>query len=342
MLSLLILFVGSLAAHAAETSFHAAGYGNVGLNVPMDGEAAWFPAAAFNPIFLWREGDRILIENEISIADGEDGIELALEYATVDVDLWGPVLVVGKFLAPTGQFISRLHPSWINKFPDFPLIYRTGVLPMGHLGASAQYAFHVGARQKITAVAFVDQGPGVSIGGDPSLMPAPTNPDGAFGTGGRLGLFPLPALELGGSAYTSAYGEDAVSRYTLLVGDAALTLPDQGLDLRGEFTQVSWDGGEFVGGWGQAAWRLVPLDALRWLEPAVRFGYASGDTFEAELMTMSVGHGSEDIDLGSEPSYELCFGANGYLRNNVVAKLAYVHRVEVNEPTLRAQLAFGY
>ena len=342
-MALFILFLTGLSTvQAAETSFHAAGYGNVGLNVPVDGEGAWFPAAAFNPIFLWREGDRILIENEIAISDGEEGLNLELEYATVDVDLWGPVLVVGKFLTPAGQFISRLHPSWINKFPDFPLVYRAGVLPMSHLGASLQYAFHVGPQQKISAVAFVDQGPGAAIGGDPELTPKPSNPDGTFGYGGRLGLFPMPSLELGGSVYSSAYGDQGASRYSLLVADGAWTLSDQGIDLRGEFTQVTWDSGQFQGGWGQAAWRMVQLDPVRWLEPTVRFGYAEGDTFSAEVMTMSAGHDSAGVDLGDGPAYELCFGANTYLRNNVVAKVAYVHRVEVFEPTIRAQLAFGY
>ncbi len=345
MLSLLMLFVGppaALAAETAETSFHAAGYGNAGLDIPMDGEGAQFPSAAFNPIFLWREGDRILVENEISISDSDEGVELELEYATVDVDLWGPVLVVGKFLSPVGQFTSRLHPSWINKFPDFPLIYRAGVLPMSHLGASAQYAFNFGSGQKVTGVAFVDQGPGEGIGGEPSLMPSPVNPDGSFGYGSRLAFFPMPSLELGGSGYSSVYGVDASSRYTLMMGDAALTLNGIGLDLRGEFTQVSWEGGAFTGGWAQLAWRLVSVDAVSWLEPAARFGYAAGDTFQGGEMERSAGHSSGAIELGDTPAYELCVGANTYLRNNIVAKLAYVHRVEVDEPTIRAQIAFGY
>ena len=45
------------AAMAQETSFHAAGYGNTELDIPLDGDPAGFGTVAFNPIFLWREGD---------------------------------------------------------------------------------------------------------------------------------------------------------------------------------------------------------------------------------------------------------------------------------------------
>ncbi len=333
----------SLPAHAAETSFHAAGYGNVGLNVPLDGEPAWFPAAAFNPIFLWREGDRILIENELEFTDEEDGLEVGLEYASVDIDIGGPVLIVGKFLTPTGQFVSRLHPSWINKFVDFPLPYRIGVTPMSHLGASLQHAVNFGTQQKVSAVLFTDQGAGTATGGGPSLMASPSNPDGGFGVGGRLGLFPLAGLELGASGYTSSYGTDGAERYTLLIGDVSWTHPERGLDMRGEFLQAQWaEDAVFQGAWAQVAMRLVAIDAVRWLEPAARFGYASGDTLQGDVMAVSAGHADGNVDLGDGPVYELCFSGNAYLRSNVVAKLSYVHRVEVYEPTLRAQIAFGY
>ncbi len=47
-------------AAAAETSFHAAGYGFAGLDVPIDGDAPAFTTVGFNPIFLWRAGGPIL------------------------------------------------------------------------------------------------------------------------------------------------------------------------------------------------------------------------------------------------------------------------------------------
>lgn len=341
-------------ALAQETSFHAAGYGNAGFDAPLDGDPAGFSSAAFNPIFLWREGDRILLENEIAIADSEDGIEIALEYATVDLDLGGPVLVVGKFLSPSGQFISRLHPSWINKLPDFPLAYRLGVTPMNHLGASLQHAVHLTDRQKLTGLVYLTNGAGETEAGDPSLMARPGDLSGAFGVGGRLGLFVLPQLELGGSLWTSEYGHDLDERYTLWVGDFAFTELD-GFDLRGEFVQARWGEQQaMTGAWGQAAYRLQTVQPLRWLEPVTRFGWASGDTPGAmememasldigDVLPISAGHDSgAELELGDEPAFEMCFGANAWLRSNVVAKFAYVHRVEEYQPTLRAQLAFGY
>ncbi len=338
-------------AIAADTSFHAAGYGYANFDAPLDGDAPGFTGVAFNPIFLWREGDRILVSNEVEIAESGDGLDIGLEYATVAIDLWGPTLVIGKFLTPTGQFISRLHPSWINRMPDFPLPYRVGVTPMSHTGASLQYAANLTANQKITGVAFLANGVPESEDGTPALMQTISDelPD-SFSTGGRLGLFLLPQLELGGSAFWSPYGDHD---YLLLGGDFAFT-ELQGVDIRGEVMRATWGGDEaFTGAWAQASWRLYQVDKLRFLEPVVRFGYADGSTFsggDAHAASLDVGdvlpvsgaHGSSGVDLGEDPAFELCVGADLWLRNNVVAKLAYVHRVEVDEPMLRAQLAFGY
>lgn len=347
-----LLGLAASSAHAAETSFHAAGYGNVGLDAPVDGDGAGFGSAAFNPIFLWREGDRILLQNELAISDGADGVELALEYATVDLDVGGPVLSVGKFLSPGGQFISRLHPSWINRLPDFPLPYRLGVTPMSHLGASAQYAVHVGPRQKLALVAYVTNGVGTGETGTPELAARPSDLSGALGYGGRLGVFVLPELEFGASGWTSAYGIEGESRYTLLIGDVALT-EGEGVDVRGEYLRATWGDDRVVqGAWAQAALRLVRVQRLRWFEPVARFGWADGETFAGQEMDMaavgpvlpiSAGHdAAADVSLADDPSFEVCVGLNAWLRSNVVAKVAYVHRVEVYEPTVRAQLAFGY
>ncbi len=349
-----VLGLAASSAHAAETSFHAAGYGNVGFDAPLDGEPPGFGSASFNPIFLWREGDRILLQNELAISDGADGVELALEYATVDLDVGGPVLSVGKFLTPAGQFINRVHPSWINKMPDFPLSYRVGVTPMSHLGASAQYAAHVGSKQKLTAVDYITNGVGTSETGTPELVARPTEFATALGYGGRLGVFVLPELEFGASGYTSSYGFEGDARYTLLIGDFAVT-EGEGVDLRGEYVRATWGDDQVMqSAWAQAAVRLVRVERLRWFEPVARFGWADGDTFGSMDMDMastpagpvlpiSVGHDEgAEVGLGTDPSYELCLGLNAWLRSNVVAKVAYVHRVEVSEPTVRAQLAFGY
>jgi hypothetical protein len=71
--------------------------------------------------FLLSLNDRFFLESEIDFK--LDGLEVV--YGQLDWILsdW-LTLVVGRYLAPIGFFNERLHPEWINKLPDFPLMNR--------------------------------------------------------------------------------------------------------------------------------------------------------------------------------------------------------------------------
>jgi hypothetical protein len=75
----------------------------------------------FEPVFLLQVNDHILFEAELEFH--LDGVEVG--YAQMDyiVNDWLTV-VAGRYLAPIGFFNERLHPAWINKLPDFPLMNR--------------------------------------------------------------------------------------------------------------------------------------------------------------------------------------------------------------------------
>src|SRR5262249_55137570 len=36
-------------------------------------------------------------------------------------------VVAGRFISPVGWFTERMHPAWINKLPDFPLMFKQAV-----------------------------------------------------------------------------------------------------------------------------------------------------------------------------------------------------------------------
>lgn len=355
------LLLLAAAASAADHSFHVAGYGETGFSASVqEGGGAAFQGVTFAPILLWRYGDRVLVESELAFGYTAEGFAADLEYFDVQVDV-GAVLYAGKFLTPVGQFTSRLHPAWINRFPDFPLPYRLGIAPMTHVGAGLQHAVRLGP-SKVGATVFVDNGP-VYSDGEPLLDPqvgADENAD--KGVGGRVGVLPIPSVEVGGSWYTAAYGGDASARYTLLVADAAFTHGGW-LDVRGEYLHATWGDQAFDGAWAQAGWRLRQVPMLARLEPVVRFGWAQGDTITAVAHgheeeeaaaksagdadgvaagPKSVGHGGGPVELGDDPAWELCYGLDYWLRTNVVLKGTFTHGVEAWDPRVGVSFGMGF
>lgn len=108
------------------------GYGTVGYQYGTQGENENAFTASINPILLFQFLDRILFEIELEFELEEGITETGLEYAQVDFLLNDNLtLVGGKFLVPFGIFGTRLHPTWINKFPTSPPLYGHDVANAG-------------------------------------------------------------------------------------------------------------------------------------------------------------------------------------------------------------------
>ena len=72
----------------------------------------------FSPMFLWRHGDKLLLEFEPSF----DGTNLGVNWA--DVSYYAaPGLIIrgGYFVLPFGIYNKRLAAGWINKLPSDPM-----------------------------------------------------------------------------------------------------------------------------------------------------------------------------------------------------------------------------
>jgi hypothetical protein len=97
-------------------------YGQLSANYTnFEGRHGNFETPDFAPFFLLQLNDRFLLETELDFS--KDGVELTQAQLDWVVSDWLTV-VVGRFLAPIGFFNERLHPTWINKLPDFPLMFR--------------------------------------------------------------------------------------------------------------------------------------------------------------------------------------------------------------------------
>lgn len=144
--------------------FHLAGYMDATYKDPEEGPSSF--STIFNPIFLYKAGDRFLYEGELAFHfDGKDtGIDL--EYSQLDYMFSdNATLIAGKFLLPFGIFGERLHPTWINKMPVGPPIYAghhgtaIGLIPvMRDYGLQLRGGFSTGGL-RWTYAAYVAHGP---------------------------------------------------------------------------------------------------------------------------------------------------------------------------------------
>lgn len=161
--------------------------------------------ASLNPLFLWKLGDKLLFEGELELGLKDNETKLMLEYAQIAYFLNDYVtLGAGKFLTPFGIFPERLHPAWINKLPTAPpaFVEDEGLAPTSQVGAQVRGGIPLGEVWRANYSLYVGNGPRLETGGEEAGTLMFENwPDNNPGkaVGGRIGILPLPGLELGGS-----------------------------------------------------------------------------------------------------------------------------------------------
>ena len=313
----------------------------------------------FNPIFHFRLTDKLHFNSELQIgleAGGHEGgtaTEIAMEFATIDylATDW-LTLTAGQFLLPFNIFGTRLHPQWINKMASAPPIYRGhggsgGIIPiLNDVGIMASGGAPLwNEDSKFNYAVYLTNGWGRAVHDEEEEEEEEGAEDGLdfiFGTtpdlnnekavGGRIGLLPIPNLEVGASYQTSrANGPDG--RYHLLGMDASYW--NEGFEFRGEAIRLSRDTreGDF-NKWGyfvQAAYRLKYLPTngealggfLGRLEPVVRWGQV--------------------VDAGPFNRRQLAFGLNYWLFESVPLKFTYeINRGIVRNDRLFLQASYGF
>lgn len=199
------------------TTFLARGYSHAGFEV-IDDDVS-FVSGAFAPIFLWKQGDRILFESELEVEFEDEDVQFSLEYANISYILNDYFIIrAGNFLTPFGIFNERLHPAWINKFPNAPLgMGHDPVGPTREFGAELRGAAPLG-NSKINYSLYVSNGPVLEIHDEDPEEPPTTSLAGlnfednnnSKAIGGRLGFLPFgnSILELGFSGqYNSGIGD---------------------------------------------------------------------------------------------------------------------------------------
>jgi len=188
-----------------STRFLLAGYGTADyVRENRNGDSRF--GAAFNPILLWKMSDKLLFEGELEMELEGSETSLALELAQLSYVVDDYVtLGFGKFLNPMNYFVERQHMGWVNKFPDKPLAVYDGLLPETQVGVQVRGGIPMGGSAKIGYALYVANAS--SLNADPqSVDPGELgtlsfdnfdNIGKNYAVGGRVGVLPVPELELG-------------------------------------------------------------------------------------------------------------------------------------------------
>lgn len=299
---------------------HFAGYADVGFSDSRRGPGE-FDAVRFNPAFHYQYRDLILLDAELETAIERDGdTEIGLEFATVNLLVHDYAAVfAGRFLSPLGQFRQNLHPSWINKLPSVPVGFgHDQAAPSADVGLGVRGGVPVAGMLGNYAV-YVGNGPALELNtaGDEIEMIGTEgtagDADGKKVWGGRVGVLPIPSIEVGLSA---AVGEVAATPGG--VAEAARDYDAQGFDfawqwrglgMRAEYVRqkvgdrpasVAPAGGTWKSHYIQAAYRFAPTS---W-ESVVRYG------------KYRTPHADQDQE-------QWALGLNYLFAPNVIAKIAH-------------------
>lgn len=201
-----------------KSKFLLRGYAHAGLSYSE--EEFTFEGGSFNPIFLYKQSDRLLFESELEMELEGSELHIGLEYSNISYLLTKSLTIrAGKMLLPFGIYMTNLHPSWIDKFASKPLgLGHEGIIPGADVGFELGGVSNLGST-KLNYGFYVVNGPRL-ISGDDEPEEAGRLSYGEFPdnnrnktVGGRLGFIPFSnsMLEIGVSGmYGKAGDEESV------------------------------------------------------------------------------------------------------------------------------------
>ena len=208
-------------AVASDSKFLLSGYTSV--TARFSKEQSSFSNIGLVPILLWKPHKDILVEAELEI--GIEGAETMVELGYADVSFFlNKYLTVraGKFISPFGIFQDRLHPSWINKLPTFPVGTgedELGVGPTSEVGIDFRGGIPLGSSKMNYSIFFANGAQLITDPTDPSKQGTLSYGNAEaiskkLTVGGRIGFLPFSnsSLELGFS-YRNGNAGDKNSDY---------------------------------------------------------------------------------------------------------------------------------
>ncbi len=251
---------------ARNSKFLISGYTNI--TAQFSKEQSSFSNVSLVPILLWKPHKNILVEAELETA--LEGSETSIELGYADVSFFvNKYLTIrtGKFISPFGIFQDRLHPSWINKLPTFPVGTgedELGVGPTSEVGVDFRGGVPLGSSKMNYSVFLANGAQLITDPANPSKQGTLTYGNAEaiskkLTVGGRLGLLPLSnsSLELGVS-YRNGNVGDANSDYKNV--NAQIYALDLSYVKQLDFIKGLFD--------VKAQWNKVNIDQAEYIDPA--------------------------------------------------------------------------
>ncbi|OFY67114.1 MAG: hypothetical protein A3H98_08280 [Bacteroidetes bacterium RIFCSPLOWO2_02_FULL_36_8] len=218
--------------------------GSANTEVIADGSMfnTWNFGTGFQPLFLWRPSEKLFFESHLHLSvmaqepesehahsqgtqnsSGEShdgghatsGAEIMLGYANL---VYFPTktltLTAGYFLSPMGIFTERMHPEWINRFPNTPLGFghSGNYFPESDIGVQLRGTLFDSDYFEMIFSGFISNGPALI---DTGFYAGKLNysnlidNNSSKAVGGRIGfIFPsISHLEIGLSGANSPIGK---------------------------------------------------------------------------------------------------------------------------------------
>jgi hypothetical protein len=209
------------ARQAGDTAFLLTGNATISFTDREGGDSSF--NAVFRPTFLWEFDERFLFESklEIRLQELTEETDVFLESANLSYILHDAAIVgAGKFLTPFGLFPDRFYPP---KWAEEPMIYSRagGIAPHSSVGAFLRGVVPLGHSFEMNYATWISNGPVLRTDGEQigtlNFADSPDANDGKA-VGGRIGVLPWPALEVGASVLWADVSPDGSSTDALLVG----------------------------------------------------------------------------------------------------------------------------
>ncbi|MEO6064756.1 MAG: hypothetical protein ABIP49_03110, partial [Lysobacterales bacterium] len=242
----------------------------------------------------------------------------------------------GQFLTPFGQFPERLHPAWINKLPDFPLIYQEegGLVPFSNLGVELRGAVPVKST-KFNYAVYVANGSALNTE-DPDeagqlVGENFSDNNGNKAVGGRIGFLPIPQLEIGYSIQSAEVGAGDFSGTSALLQGVDVSYQRDSEALRGTLDlRAEWI-------WSSVDTATYDFDGSLGFGPVTFDNKRSGGYVQAAYRPTKLGGWIKNVegvcryDLIDQPSgapgsfdeQRVTFGLNYWFGPSAVLKTAY-------------------